>query len=242
MALASTIDPLICDLYAGDLGGRPDILKLASAGAPWHGLIVKASEGNYYPGGEWFRCAWRQTRDLGSFRYSNDWFRGCYHYAIFALDGAAQADYYLRVVESAGGWASDLPPIVDVERAGQRTPPTKAQVEDCIGAFSSRIKTLLGRPTILYGGSLLRDLGITSHMGCSYLWIPRYAATLPASAYTDIGWTLSDTLLWQYCGDGEAYLAGYPSWSPMGRCDVSATIGGGGGQGALDKLRRLCFT
>lgn len=242
MALPSTIDPLICDLYAGDLGGHPDLAALAAAGAPWHGCILKATEGTYYTGGEWFRAGWRQVRDLGGFRYGSSWFRGAYHYLIFALDGGAQADYYLRAIDRAGGWSSDLPPIVDVERAGQRSTPTKAQVEDCVGAFASRIKSLTGRPTILYGGSLLRDLQIESHMGCSWLWIARYASSLPPSAYQSIGWTLAETLLWQYCGDGESYLAGYPSWSPMGRCDVSATIGAGGGQSALDLLRSLSAT
>jgi GH25 family lysozyme M1 (1,4-beta-N-acetylmuramidase) len=239
MALPSTIDPLICDLYAGDLNGKPNIAKLVSAGPPWHGLMLKASEGTYYNGGQWFKTAWSETRSLASFRYGSDWFRAAYHYTIFAIDGATQADYYLRTVQAAGGFSADLPPVIDAERAGQRSPPTKQQVIDCVSAFAARIKATTGKSPILYANSLLHDLGITDHMGCQYLWPARYAATLPASVYQGIGWQLSEVLAWQYCGDGESYLVGYPSWSPMGACDISATIGAGGGANALALLRSL---
>ena len=47
------ISPLIVDIYAGDLGGKPDIGALVDAGAPWHGLILKATEGTGYNGGAW---------------------------------------------------------------------------------------------------------------------------------------------------------------------------------------------
>lgn len=43
-------EALIVDLYEGDLGGKPDWAKLAAPGPPWHGAIVKVSEGlDYHP-------------------------------------------------------------------------------------------------------------------------------------------------------------------------------------------------
>ena len=40
-----SIDPLIVDCYQGD--GPKYWPKLAAAGAPWHGAILKATQGTY---------------------------------------------------------------------------------------------------------------------------------------------------------------------------------------------------
>ncbi len=94
---------------------------------------------------------------------------------------------------------------------------------------------------MLYGGSLMYDLGITSRMGCGTLCFPRYTPTLPAYTYERIGWKLSTarpTLWgWQACGDGEVYVDGYPKTTPLGKVDYTIIVAGGGGQASLDWTR-----
>lgn len=229
------LDSLIVDIYSGDLGGKPDIQALVDAGRPWCGLILKATQGLSFNGGDWLATYWPQARSLARDRYGVDWFRGTYHYIDVDEDGEAQADYFLARIENVGGWAAgDLWPIVDVEAAGQPADATASQVVDVVSAFAQRISNVLGFAPMLYGGSYLRGLGIADHMNCQLLWIPRWTATLPASSYLDLGWSLANTWAWQYCGDGSASLAGYPSKSPMGTTDISAVIIHGGGDPDAD--------
>jgi hypothetical protein len=82
---------------------------------------------------------------------------------------------------------------------------------------------------LLYGGSWLADLGITTRMGCARLAIARYTPQLPVHVYERIGWDRASLALWQYCGDGVGYLAGYPREAPgCGRVDISALVLPGG--------------
>ena len=231
--MTTKLDPLIVDAYEGD--GHKDWYALAGAGAPWAGAILKASQGRYYSGGTWFARAWNEVLAAAPERHGEDWFRGAYHYLDASGNGAGQADYFVGVVEHAGGFiAGDLWPMVDVERADQHAGITAAQVVDVTSAFADRIKQLTGKSTTLYGGSWLADLGITSRMGCSRLALARYAPTLPAIVYERIGWHLEHLMLWQYCGDGESHLAGYPATAPgCGKIDISALVMPGG----LDGLR-----
>lgn len=230
--MTKQIDPLIVDVYAGDLNGRPDWDALVRLGPPWHGAIVKATEGTYYHP-PWFEQQWRKVRAAAGERYGVDWFRGCYHFLKFNIDGRAQADYYLAAINRAGGWdVGDLWPVVDVELGGEansnRT-ATKAQVIDCTTRFAERVRAETGREVVLYGNGAMRDHGITDRMGCRYLWPARYTPTLPHEIYERIGWGREDLLMWQYSGDGDAWLAGYPAWPPgFGRCDVSAVVLPGG--------------
>jgi len=230
-------DPLIVDLYAGDLNGKPNIGALVAAGPPWHGLILKATEGTGYDGGSWFQTCWAQARDLAADRYAVDWFRGAYHYVRFSQSPEKQVDLYLHTIDRAGGWGpGDFWPVLDVENVNNAG-ASAAQIVDCVSAMAESLRVRLGRDVTLYGGSLLYDNAITDHMGCSRLWTARYAATLPSIVYERIGWQRQDLLMWQYCGDGEAYLANYPATSPIGKTDISALTIAGGGAAALDCLR-----
>lgn len=221
-------DPLIVDVYQGD--GPKDWQALAAAGPPWHGAILKATQGTYYRDTAWFSPNWRSVRAAGADRYGVDWFRGAYHYLDVREPGAAQADQFLAAVDYAGGWGTgDLWPMVDVERAGQRETTTTQQVIDCTGAFVARVREVTGRDVMLYGGSYLAELGITSRMGCHRLAIARYTAHLPAHVYQRIGWAREALALWQYAGDGTAYLSGYPREAPgCGKVDISAVVLPGG--------------
>ena len=227
-----TIDPLGVDVYAGDLNGKPDWSKLVAAGPPWHFAMIKATEGLHYSP-PWFRDNWPAIRAVAGERYGVDFFRGCYHYLRFELGGAAQAAFFCDAIDAAGGWGpGDLFPVVDVERAGNVN-CTKQDVVRCVTDFVAELKQRTGREVILYAGSLLADLGITDHFGCSYLWIARYTPTLPKDKIERIGWDLSQVFAWQYCGDGESYLEGYPCSSPIGKTDISAVLVDGGGASAL---------
>lgn len=218
-----TVSPLIVDTYAGDLDGATDIGLLIRSGPPWHGWMGKASQGNYYRDSAWFDPHWRDARVLAGERYGVDWFRGAYHYLDLRIDAQAQAEFYLRAIESAGGWGyGDLWPVVDVERAGQRAQLSAQQVIDSVTKWTEVVKAATGQQVLLYGGEYLRELGIRDHMGCAAVWVARYAASLPVGSYASLGWTLDELFGWQYCGDGTSYLAGYPAVAPIGKVDISA--------------------
>lgn len=233
MTPAPRVDPLIVDCYQGD--GPKDWVALAAAGPPWHGVILKATQGTYYRDTAWLAPNWRAVRAAAGARYGVDWFRGAYHYLDARESGTAQADAFLAAIDYAGGWGpGDLWPMVDVERAGQREVTSSQQVIECVEAFVARVRRATGRETILYGGSWLAELAITAHMGCRWLAIARYTPTLPTYVYQRIGWDRASLALWQYCGDGVANLAGYPRLAPgCGKIDISALVLPGG----LDALR-----
>ncbi len=234
------MDPLIVDVFEGDAErvGAFDWSKLVAAGPPWHGAIIKATQGTYYAP-TWFYTNWSGIKSAAGERFGVDFFRGCYHYWSSDTDGDTQADYFLDFVDRAGGWddGGDFAPIVDVEKTRNER-ATKQQVVDGVSKFAERCQARTGRAPILYGRSFLYELGITEHMGCNRLWVALYAAQLPArndrfGGYEDIGWSLDELFAWQYCGDGESYLAGYPATSPIGAVDISALLLDGGGSDAL---------
>jgi len=213
-------DPLTVDVYEGDEErvGVIDWDHYEAAGDPWNGAIIKATQGRHYAP-TWFQRTWPKLKGR-RFR------RGCYHYLMMNDDGSAQADYFVDFVEKAGGFeAGDFDPVVDVETKGNEL-ATKDQVITCTRAFVDRVKERTGRDVIIYGGTLMYDLGITDRFGGSLLWIARYTATLPAVVYERIGWDLGSVFGWQYCGDGEGYLEGYPVTSPIGAVDITAMVNG----------------
>jgi GH25 family lysozyme M1 (1,4-beta-N-acetylmuramidase) len=228
------IDPLFVDVYAGDVNGKPVWDRLA-ADLRYHGAIVKATEGLGYNGAPWFAAQWKAIPQAGTRanrKLGADWFRGAYHFLKFNLDGAKQADYYLQTVQAAGGFELlDLWPIVDVELGAETNSNQHAsaqQIIECTSAFAARATQVTGRAVMLYGAGAMFERGITSKMGCTWLWLPRYTATLPRVVYERIGWDAAHLALWQHCGDGESYLAGYPATSPIGPVDQSVlTLPGG---------------
>jgi GH25 family lysozyme M1 (1,4-beta-N-acetylmuramidase) len=216
------------DVYQGDLNGHPNWRHLVDLGAPWHGAIIKATEGQHYSP-DWFSLNWRTLSTVAGDRRGVDWFRGAYHFLRFSEPGEAQADYYLNAVETSGGWSpGDLWPIVDVELGEERSSNRLAsaqQIVDVTSAFAERVKERTGRDTMLYGNGAMAERGIRSKMGCKWLWCPRYTPTLPRKVYEQSGWRVEDLVLWQYSGDGEAKLAGYPASPPgFGKCDVSVLV------------------
>ncbi len=237
-------DPLLVDIYPYNLDGKPDWAALVAAGPPWHGAILKVSEG---VGGvvawqqhlrEWFQQQWPAVRAAAGERYGDDFFRGGYHYLLVGGGGAAQADHYLQRIERAGGWDhGDLWPIVDVEEGSGNKTRSRQEVIDTTTAFAEAVRARTGRGVVLYGGWWLASMGISDRMGCSWLWYPSYTATLPAASYERIGWTADELLAWQYVGGGKGKLDGYPKRSPLGDLDISAVTIAGGGAAAIAWLR-----
>lgn len=240
------MDSLLVDIYQGD--GDFNVESLVAAGAPWCGVMAKVTQGTYYNGGEWLEKMWPRIRAAGGDRYGVDWFRCGFLYVDIALDGVKQAEYYLQRLSKVGGQGhGDLCPVIDVERGGQKVPPTHQRIIDVGAACADKLRAELGQDVICYGGELLRSTGVTiADLKCSYGWVGRYSADLPASHYESIGCDLEHLFAWQYAGlagDGhvDAFLRGYPAVTPAGKADVSALLLAGGGPAAVAAARdRMC--
>lgn len=224
------------------------------------GCYVKCSEGLSWGSRneDWFRRCWPEVRRVGGERYGVDWFRGCYHFLRFQQDGAAQADYCLDLIESAGGWSDgDLMLWVDIEEGGQGTWAGGRRLETivdraertrlangvttCATAFVSRVKRRLpGTRVGVYGRGLFRDLGMAScRFGADAACNPAYTERMPSME--QYGWPLSDVTEWQLCGDGEVHAKGFPSLLPgWGKTDYAVFINGAQRVGTAD-VRRRCL-
>lgn len=237
------LDPLIVDTYSGDELG--DVTTLMDAGPPWHGLVHKLTQGTHHE--ETFAAMhYRQTivahPRYAGVRTMGDFWDGYYHYLDLNQDPTAQADFFWRMMERIGGeHAGTLWAMVDVERGGQRVVPSAQRVFDCVSAWARRYEALAGWKPTLYGGELLRSLGIhrsgapINLLGCGRSAIALYGRKLTTDVIARTGTDPGHLLLWQYDGDGEAYLANYPREAPgFGPIDISAMVLPGG----LPALRR----
>lgn len=240
-----TVDPLIVDLYAGDGRNAGDVHRLACAGAPWHGVMLKATHGAAPAAADWFASTWRAATgaDCGftRARLGVDWFVTAYHYFLAAQDPIAQADAFLAETGRVGGWVrGTIYPVVDVEGGGNAGASAQ-QVVDGVSRFVEKASGAIGRPLVLYCGRWLRDLGTQrDKMRCRYIWPAAYTAFLDPGAYRDLGFTLQELFAWQYCGDNRnAQLAGYPHTTPLGDEDISAVTIAGGGAAALGHMRSI---
>ena len=222
------------DLAEEDGISPAKILQLQQAGPPWTGVIMQCANGKMtFP--NWFPAAWQaagpSAQNPG---YGQTTFRGAYGYYVVGDDPVQQADLALDQIDVAGGWdVGDLSLGVDIESGEQPDKITAAQVVDGLSAFSDRVFQRTGERPILYGGSLIRQLGITSRMGCQYLWIPEWddeagpgQGRLDWNLVTQMGWDIDSTLLWQDVGDGSNTAPkGYPHVTPVGgNLDISTMV------------------
>lgn len=231
--MPQALQPIFVDVYEKDLDGTPK-WDAAAADTRVNGAIVKVSQGFHRSKADWLASNWQAIhavdREVGT-----DWFCGAYHYLMCNHDGGSQADVFLDALEQAGGWKpGDLWPIVDVEEVGNET-ATRQQFEQVTGDFVARVKSRLGRDTMLYGGSALRALGISSRMGCRWLWTAHYTASLPQSVITQMGWDEASLWGWQYQGTGKdniGRLDGYPTaidgFAKDAEVDLSVMVFSGG--------------
>jgi GH25 family lysozyme M1 (1,4-beta-N-acetylmuramidase) len=220
-----TIDPLIVDCSPWQTFGTERWADLA-ADPRFRGAILKATEG-LGGTGSWFAKHWPA---VGATKLH----RGAYHFLRLDSPGTAQADHFLATIDRAGGWSAplDLLPVVDVEEGSGNDAIVARRgagiVSDTTRAFVERVKHRTGREVVLYTGGWLRSLGLRDRLGCAYLWIAAYTATLPAAWCEQLGFTREMLWGWQYCGGQGAELTGYPRTTPIGDVDISAlTLPGG---------------
>jgi hypothetical protein len=207
---------LIADLYPFD-NEHPSWTE-AQTSPLLGGAILKATQGKRYGYTKWFIDNWGPLRTTAGARYGDTWFRGAYHfYGFYDAAGTPeeQADFFLKTVDSAGGWdTGDLAPVVDVELGGDNASAaaglSASQIVDQIGRYTAVIKRALGCPVMLYGGSAMRDKGITDHMGCDFVWTAQLAAALSPQTHERAGWTDAGTVLWQYT-DGQVNHTSFPT-------------------------------
>ena len=214
--------PVIVDLFAGDLSGKPDIIQLARAGRPWCGVVLKATEGVRYPADpRWFNtyflAAGEERRRVA--------LRQGFFSRLLPLLPRVDQDAVKRRRTFIWGWSTwlaggargDLWPVVDVESADNPTTASKQQWTDGVTAYAERILSVHGRSPVLYAGSKIRDLGITDHLGCQLLWTAAYGSSLPPHLYQAMGWRLDKLFAWQFQGtEGFSGPAGSPRGAPIG--------------------------
>lgn len=246
----AAVRPLAIDLYPGDR--HLDCAAYAAAGAPWHVVIGKASQGTRYRYDAWLRDLVQRFRGAAGAGYGVDLFDGFYAYLDLGAPGAPQVDLALEVIAAAGGeGAGTLPLMLDVERGGQVHPDaiSRAQVEDVTRAAAARYHELTGREATLYGGELLRSCCVADRLGCARSAVALYGPRLGrqfgehAETTTDFlaatGTDLEHLLLWQYAAaDGAPTTPppGYPGMAPgIGRVDIGAVVAPGG----IEALRAL---
>lgn len=226
-----TLSPLFIDLYVGD--GRKDYRAFCAAGYPWTGVIWKASQGARYRYDDYVATERKNFLASAGDRYGKTLFDGFYDFLDLAKPGALQAEFFVRAVEAVGGekkgtlWA-----MVDVERGGQSIKnPSRGQVEDRTREWVERYRQLTDRYPTLYGGELLRSVGVKDRLGCGRSALALYAASLPHEVVTRTGTDLEHLLFWQYApADGVATgPTGYPREAPgCGRVDICAMVLPGG--------------
>lgn len=232
------IEPIIVDRFPPD--GPCDTAALVAAGPPFVGFRAKLCQGlvPQYAFPDW--CRTHRKAIWSSVRFGVDFFEGLYDYVDFSVDGQAQGEFVLKMLDQAGGeMHGTLPLMLDVERGGQRAQfLTKERVIDVTSTIAHVYEKATGRKPTLYTGELSRSLGITDHMGCDRVAVACYGPALPPHIYTDLGWDYPDE--WQYVGtDREPQtLAGYPIVAPgcAGLSDLSVLTNRGG----LASLKAIC--
>jgi GH25 family lysozyme M1 (1,4-beta-N-acetylmuramidase) len=252
---------IVPDIYPGDFKGDPPFHLLPGLtvdGKEVVGCVVKASQGTGWgrQNEDWFKRSWKAVLQASGSRYGVDFFRGCYHYLQFSVDGAKQADYFCDLVDAAGGWgAGDLMPWVDIEEADQGSWASQklekiadaslrkrlaGEVSACATAFIQRLKARTGLRVAVYGRGVFRDLQMTScKFGSDSAVNPAYTASLPPM--DKYGVSLDDISLWQLSGDTGPVLAGYPNALPgWGTHDYSVYIDGPR-KTSLKTLRTRCL-
>jgi GH25 family lysozyme M1 (1,4-beta-N-acetylmuramidase) len=147
--------------------------------------FCKATEGTTYTDPT-FATNWSHMKSAGLIR-------GAYHFGRPGSDPTTQANRFVNVVKPVSG---DLQLVLDIEATDGKTP---SQVRSWIVTFINRVKTLTGRPGIIYTGFYFwRDsAGNGSNLNCP-LWLAAYVSN-PA-AYVPAAW--STWSFWQYTSSG----------------------------------------
>jgi GH25 family lysozyme M1 (1,4-beta-N-acetylmuramidase) len=163
--------------------GYPNWTSVKNSGKSF--AFTKATEGTTYTN-PYFATNWSRMKSAGLIR-------GAYHYGRPGTDPTAQANYFCSKVAPKSG---DLQMTLDIETTDGKS---SSQVRSWIVTFINRIKTLTGRPGIIYTGFYFwRDsAGNGSNLNCP-LWLAAYVSN-PAP-YVPAAW--STWSFWQYTSSG----------------------------------------
>jgi lysozyme len=146
----------------------------------------KATEGTGYTNPD-FASNWANMKAHGIIR-------GAYHYGHPSVDPTAQANFFVNTVKPVSG---DLQMALDIETTDGRTP---SQVWSWIQTFIARIKTLTGRPGIIYTGYYFWTGSVgnpLNNLNCP-LWLAAYVSD--PTPYVPPAW--STWSFWQYSDTG----------------------------------------
>lgn len=179
-------------------------------------------------------------------RLGVNFFGTSYHYWRKAWDSVAQAHHHL--LEVGGPGAYHLPGaiwhVVDVEEGNNRD-ASPQEVIDGVSAYVETHKAETGKGVIVYFGWWLRELfksaGVKNTFGADGCIVAAYTPRLDHKTYLDVGFDAKSFKGWQYCGDGDEWVDGYPGDknvdpSPMGPEDITAWCAD---DGSLDSLRAM---
>jgi lysozyme len=187
--------------------------------------FTKATQGDYFTAST-FSTNWSGIAAAGMYRSP-------YHFFDATIDGVAQANHFLSVLNSAGGLGpNDLPPMLDIEcptsssqsaaspnceytgNSGWQPPAVIAQ-----RAFDwlNTVAAATGRTPIIYSyPSWFGDVGFTDPALAAY---PLYIATLdPKCASVPSPW--STMVFWQYSFTGTV-----PGINAAGNTDLDRFVG-----------------
>ena len=181
--------------------------------------VAKATEGTTYTDPT-FAANWKGMAAAGLIR-------GAYHFARPGSDPIDQATHFVNTVQKACGLSSrTLQLVLDLE-ATDGSPP--ASVYAWTSAFMARIKSLTGRPGIIYTGLYFWNDHVqgSSNLDAS-LWIASYTSGSPAGTpkpWSGVGWAF-----WQYSSSGS--VSGV-----SGNVDSDYFLNGG----AYPDILNLCY-
>jgi MYXO-CTERM domain-containing protein len=168
--------------------------------------FTKATQGDYFTA-QTFPFNWAAIADAGMFRSP-------YHFFDPTIDGVAQANHFLAVLDAAGGLQDgDLPPMLDIEcptSSNQQAASANCEYTGNSGwepsaviaqrAFDwlNTVQTATGRQPLIYSyPSWFADVGFTDAALAQY---PLYIATLSNCPSIPAPWTT--TVFWQYSFTG----------------------------------------
>lgn len=149
-----------------------------------HFAFVRASDGGGFPDPR-FAANWAGARKAGVLR-------GAYQYFRPDEDPGGQADLLIAML---GGDRGELPPVIDVETAGTRSP---AQLARAVVRWVERVRARLGVEPIVYTGpDFWRDHGGAADLSRQPLWLAHYTTGCPLVPPRWTAWTF-----WQYSERG----------------------------------------
>ena len=169
---------------------KVDFAQMRSAGAAF--VVCKASQSNWRD--EDFLDYWQAAKAAGMIR-------GAYHFLMWSMAGATQAQYYWSVLQNDPG---ELPPIVDFEtNPGVITPDSAVTV---LRDFLSEIERLSGRVPMIYTSKGFWK-PIWNSTGYNFarhpLWVAHY--TTSTTPLIPAAWTTYAIHQYTSSGDGRAY-------------------------------------